>query len=202
MYLNKAKFVLSMSKYVPELIEEIPQIAVVGKSNVGKSSFINCVTNNGKLCKVGQTPGKTRLINFFKAEDSFYLVDLPGYGYAKRSKKEILEWSAMIENYLSSSDKITHIILLVDIRHNPTNDDKSMLDWIIHYGIKPVIICTKAEKIAKTKRMNACRGIAGALEYSGEILPIDSVSGYGRDAIVELIKDLVPSKIINFSEGL
>lgn len=194
MYLNKAKFILSMTKYQPELIEDLPQVAVVGKSNVGKSSFINCITNNSKLCKVGQIPGKTRLVNFFSALDCFYLVDLPGYGYAKRSRSELKEWSTMIEEYLKASDALSHIVLLLDIRHDPTDDDRAMLDWIIHYGKQPIIICTKADKIAKTKRMAKCKYIGEKLEFDGKILPIDSCSGYGRDEIVELIITL-------FSEG-
>lgn len=191
MYLNKAKFITSMSKYNEELLEDLPQIAVVGKSNVGKSSFINCITNNHKLCKVGQTPGKTRLINFFMAEDSFYLVDLPGYGYAKRSKKELTEWSSMIEGYLSSSSKLAYVVLLVDIRHKPTQDDIDMFNWINYFEINPVVICTKAEKLAKTKRIPASNDIGKQLGFDGKVWPIDSCSGYGRDNIVEEIKNLI-----------
>lgn len=191
MYLNKAKFVTSMNKYNEVVLEDMPQIAVVGKSNVGKSSFINCVTNNSKLCKVGQTPGKTRLVNFFSVEDSFYLVDLPGYGYAKRSKQELVEWSSMIEGYLKESTKLDYIILLVDIRHKPTNDDMDMFNWICHFGKKPVVICTKADKIAKSKRIPAANAIAQQLGYEGKAYPIDSCSGYGRDIIVEKIKEII-----------
>lgn len=191
MYLNKAKFITSMSKYNEMAIDELPQIAVVGKSNVGKSSFINCITNNSKLCKVGQTPGKTRLINFFMIEDSFFLVDLPGYGYAKRSKKELLEWSSMIEGYLRDSSRLLYIVLLVDIRHKPTQDDKDMLSWILHFEKQPILICTKAEKLAKTRRVPTCNEIGKALGYEGKALPIDSCSNYGRDEIVEIIRDLI-----------
>ncbi|MBQ9625243.1 MAG: ribosome biogenesis GTP-binding protein YsxC, partial [Clostridia bacterium] len=144
MYLNKAKFITSMQKYNEEALEALPQIAIVGKSNVGKSSFINCITNNGKLCKVGQTPGKTRLINFFMAEESFYLVDLPGYGYAKRSDKEIEGWGRMIEDYLKKTSRLKHIVLLVDIRNKVSQGDKDMLNWILYYEKEPIVVCTKA----------------------------------------------------------
>lgn len=180
-----------MTKYKEELLDNLPQIAVVGKSNVGKSSFINCITNNSKLCKVGQTPGKTRLINFFMAEDSFYLVDLPGYGYAKRSKKELAEWSSMIEGYLRASTKLTYIVLLLDIRHRPTADDINMFNWISYFEKMPIVICTKADKLAKTKRIPACNDIGKILGFNEKILPIDSCSGYGRDAIAEKIRELI-----------
>lgn len=191
MYLNKAKFITSMSKFDGSKIEGHKQIAVVGKSNVGKSSFINCVTNNKKLCKVGQTPGKTRLINWFLVEDNMYLVDLPGYGYAKRSRQEIVDWGNMIEGYFSETENLEAIVLLIDIRHSPTKDDVSMFEWINYYNIKPIIVCTKAEKIAKTKRKQRCKEIAKELDFDGTILPIDSTTNYGRDEIVELIKSLI-----------
>ena len=191
LYLNKAKFITSMSKYNEIVLEDMPQIAVVGKSNVGKSSFINCITNNSKLCKVGQTPGKTRLVNFFSVEDSFYLVDLPGYGYAKRSKKELIEWSSMVEGYLRNSSKLMYIIMLVDIRHKPTQDDMNMFNWICHFEKQPIVICTKADKLAKTKRIPVASAIGKQLGFNGKVLPIDSCSGYGRDIIVGKLKEII-----------
>lgn len=187
MQIDSAKFILSMAEYQPTKVETIPQIAVVGKSNVGKSSFINMITRQNKLCKIGKTPGKTRLINWFLINDEFYLVDLPGYGYAKRPKSEIESWGRMIENYLLSSEQLQKIILLLDIRHMPTGEDRIMFDWITHYGIEPLIICTKAEKIAKSKRNTQCSVIAKDIGYHGKIYPVDSVSGYGRDKILEIL---------------
>jgi GTP-binding protein len=154
---------------------DAPQIAIVGKSNVGKSSFINSLCNNSKLARTSQVPGKTRLINYFSINNGeFYLVDLPGYGFAKAPKSEQEKWGALMEEYLQSG-KVTHILLLLDSRHEPTQDDRQMFAYIQYYCIPHTLIGTKVDKIAKSKRAQAVsalpkqlRSLAPALGYSSE----------------------------------
>ena len=159
MQINKAEFIKSIADYSTAKVENIPQIALVGRSNVGKSSLLNFLCSKSKLAKVSSSPGKTRLINLFKINDSFYLVDLPGYGYAKVSKSEQERWSHMMEDYLNTSDNLKHIFLLMDIRREPNEFDQQMSLWIQSAGIPCTIIATKCDKIAKSK----CKPIASQL---------------------------------------
>ena len=126
-----------------------PEFALVGRSNVGKSSTINTMLNRKNLARVSSSPGKTRTINFYLVNKEFYLVDLPGYGYTKVSKSEKANWGKMIETYLQSRKNLYEVILLVDIRHEPTADDKMMYDWIRHYGYGTVVVATKSDKISR-----------------------------------------------------
>ncbi len=160
--IKKAEFTTSAgigSPYPPPMHTEI---AVVGRSNVGKSSLINHLCGNRKLARVSSTPGKTRLINFYLLNDSFYFVDLPGYGFAKAGKAERAAWGNLIESYLSSG-RVKHIFLLLDIRHTPTGDDAEMFRWIVYYSVPFTIIATKADKLAKSKRKQAADSVAKAL---------------------------------------
>ncbi|MBR2155936.1 MAG: YihA family ribosome biogenesis GTP-binding protein, partial [Clostridia bacterium] len=138
------------------------EIAIVGKSNVGKSSLINSLCNNKKLARTSSSPGKTRLINFFKINRDFYLVDLPGYGFAKAPKTEKEKWGRLMEGYLSSG-RVDHLFMLIDIRHEPTADDKLMLQWIIYYNIPYTLIATKSDKLARSKRVQAANTAAKLL---------------------------------------
>ncbi|WP_207876576.1 ribosome biogenesis GTP-binding protein YihA/YsxC, partial [Clostridium sp. HV4-5-A1G] len=143
MKIKQSEFLISAvdsSQYPKDNREEI---AFVGRSNVGKSSLINALVNRKKLVKVSSTPGKTRLINFFLINDMFYFVDLPGYGYAKASKREIQGWGKIIEKYLQDRKQLKAIVLILDCRHKPTADDITMYKWIKHYKYKTVIIVTK-----------------------------------------------------------
>lgn len=150
--LNNAKIEISATnkKQYPKSLP-LGEIVLVGKSNIGKSSFINSMLNRKKLARTSSEPGKTRQINFYNIDDMFYFVDLPGYGYSKMSKKEQLESGKYIEEYLEESKDISLIILLIDIRHNPTNDDIHMYNYILSKNIPFIILCNKADKIAKTK---------------------------------------------------
>lgn len=130
-------------------IEGLPEIALVGRSNVGKSSATNALLNRRNFARTSQTPGKTRTINFYKINEEFYFVDLPGYGYAKVSKSEKDKWGVIMERYLQDRDELCAIFLLVDIRHEPTNDDVMMYEWIKHFGYNCVVIATKADKISR-----------------------------------------------------
>lgn len=156
----------------------LPEIAVAGRSNVGKSSLINMLTRNSKLAKIGKTPGKTRIINAFIINQSFCLMDLPGYGFAKIEEKEKQRFSELIEYYLNSSAQLKHVFLLLDIRHHPTSDDKMMLDWLYYYQKPFSIIATKADKLSRAqqaKRLNELSRETGII--TSGIYPISSVNG-------------------------
>lgn len=151
MKIKQSEFITSAAKPNQYPIDNRPEIAIVGRSNVGKSSIINSLTNRKSLAKVSATPGKTRLVNFFLINNAFYLVDLPGYGYAKVSKSEKESWGKIIENYLLNRAVLKKVILLVDSRHKPSNDDILMYNWIKHYGYAVAIVATKKDKLKKSE---------------------------------------------------
>jgi len=162
------------------------QIAMVGKSNVGKSSLINSLCNNFKLARISASPGKTRLINFFRINDAFHLVDLPGYGFAKAPKTEKEKWGQLMENYLSSG-RLTHIFMLIDIRHAPTAEDKQMFEWIIYYGVPFTLIATKSDKLARSKRQQAANTAAKLLGAPPYAIPYSSENAEGREEVLKRI---------------
>ncbi len=149
--------------------ENLPEIVLVGKSNVGKSSFINTMINRKKLARTSSEPGKTRQINFYNIDDKFYFVDLPGYGYSKMSKKEQEQVGKFIEEYLFNRKQISLIILLLDIRHNPTENDKLMYNYVISSGIPFIILANKADKIAVTKVDQAVLDLQKQINPIGDI---------------------------------
>ncbi len=131
--------------------DDLPELALAGRSNVGKSSFINSMVNRKNLARTSSKPGKTRTINFYKINDSFRLVDLPGYGYARVSKEEKEKWAHIIEEYLNSRENLREVLLVIDMRHRPSKDDVLMYDWIKHFGFGQYVIATKADKIKKSQ---------------------------------------------------
>ena len=159
MIVNNPKFEVSAVKPAQYPKNNLPEIVLVGKSNVGKSSFINTMINRKKLARTSSEPGKTRQINFYNIDEKFYFVDLPGYGFSKMSKKEQEQVGKFIEEYLFNREQIALIIFLVDIRHNPTENDKLMYDYIIRSGLPCMILANKADKIAITKVENATKNI-------------------------------------------
>ena len=175
MIIKNAEFTVSATNPKQYPKDDLPQIVLVGKSNVGKSSFINTMLNRKKLARTSSEPGKTRLINFYKAEvknpdiadsnniNEFYFVDLPGYGFSKMSKMEQVQVGNFIEEYLKKSPNISLIIFLVDIRHNPTSNDKLMYDYIINQNLPCIIIANKADKIAVTKVDDSVKLVQDAL---------------------------------------
>ena len=165
MEIKTAEFITSMSVYT-QPSPALPQIAVAGKSNVGKSSLINCLCRRKALAKTSATPGKTRLINFFEINGSFYLVDLPGYGFAAASKKEQRSWGDMIEGYLSGSPNLKHLLLLLDIRRTPNEDDVRMAYYLQHYRIPCTIIATKADKLPRSQRKLTADTFSDALKMT------------------------------------
>lgn len=171
------------------------EIAFAGKSNVGKSSLINGLLNRKALARTSSQPGKTQTINFYKINDTFYFVDLPGYGYAKVSATEREKWGKMIERYLNTSDKLVLVFLLIDIRHEPSANDKMMYDWILHSGFTPVIIATKADKIKRSQLQKNLKIIRTKLEMKKEdlIFPFSALSKQGKDEIWDYIESLLVS---------
>ena len=169
------------------------EIAFAGKSNVGKSSLINGLLNRKALARTSSQPGKTQTINFYKINDAFYFVDLPGYGYAKVSATEREKWGKMIEKYLNTSDKSVLVFLLLDIRHEPSANDKMMYDWIIQSGFTPVIIATKADKIKRSQLQKNLKIIRTKLEMGkGDLIfPFSALSKQGKDEIWDYIENML-----------
>ena len=165
--------------------EGIPEIALVGRSNVGKSSTINTLLNRRNFARTSQTPGKTRTINFFLINNEFYFVDLPGYGYAKIAKSEKEKWGVIMERYLQDRDELCAIFLLVDIRHEPANDDVMMYEWIKHFGYNCVVIATKADKISRGQYQKHFSIIRKKLqlEKDEKIIPISSLKKTGVEEV-------------------
>ena len=172
-----------------------PEIAFVGRSNVGKSSLINCITNRTKLARTSSSPGKTATINFYDIEGRYRLVDLPGYGYAKVSKVEQEKWAKMINRYLSNRYNLVQVVQLVDSRHKPTADDKTMMDWIRSYNYSPVVVATKLDKLKKSQIEKNLTVIYNELQLDDDcvLMPFSAEKRTGREEFLELIESLVKS---------
>ena len=171
----------------------LPEAAFAGKSNVGKSSLINCLVNRKKLARTSGQPGKTQTINFYNVNRQMYIVDLPGYGYAKVSKSVTAKWGPMIENYLHTSRQLRMVFLLIDIRHKPTDNDVTMYRWILSNGFSPAIIATKLDKIKRSqvgKQMKLIRDTLKVVE-GVPMIPFSSVTGQGREEIWALMEEYV-----------
>ncbi len=172
--------------------QPLPEIAVAGKSNVGKSSFINMITNNGKLSRVGQKPGKTILINAFKLNDSFYLMDFPGYGFARVSDAEKDRWSRLMEGYLRTSEALKGVVLLLDIRHAPGQGDREMLNWLTYYHIPFIIGATKADKLSQSQIQKALSILSvetGIIK--NQIIPVSSTTKQGKEEMLQAMEELL-----------
>ncbi len=169
--------------------ESLPEIALVGRSNVGKSSLINCLANRKNIARTSSTPGKTATINFYEIAGKYRIVDLPGYGYAKVSKQEKEKWGDMIEGYLSNRQSLVQVIQLVDARHKPTADDKMMFDWIKSYNYEPLVVATKIDKLKKSQVEGNLTAIYEDLQLTEEsvLIPFSSENRQGREQVIELI---------------
>ncbi|MDD2979702.1 MAG: ribosome biogenesis GTP-binding protein YihA/YsxC [Hespellia sp.] len=169
---------------------ELPEIAFAGKSNVGKSSLINALMNRKSLARTSATPGKTQTINFYNVNKELYLVDLPGYGYAKVSPKEKEQWGKLIERYLHGSTQLRAVFLLIDIRHDPGNNDKLMYDWIVDQGYNPIIIATKVDKLKRSQIAKHVKMVKEGLNLvpRTKIIPFSSVSKQGKDEIWQIME--------------
>ena len=170
-----------------------PEFAFAGKSNVGKSSLINALMNRKALARTSAQPGKTQTINFYNINDAMYLVDLPGYGYAKASEEVKAKWGKMIENYLHTSKQLKAVFLLIDIRHDPSANDRMMYEWMVYQGFAPIIIATKLDKIKRSQIQKNVKAIREGLNVQPgtTIIPFSAETKQGRDEIWELIDSFV-----------
>jgi len=195
MEIKQSEFITSAVKPDQYPTDNRLEIAFVGRSNVGKSSLINSLTNRRKLVKVSRTPGKTRLVNFFLINNDFYFVDLPGYGYAKVSRVEKESWGAFIETYLVNRSQLKRIILLVDCRHKPTDDDKLMYNFIKHYGYDCTVVATKTDKLTKNELRKNIAMLKKELDLSGEdeLLTYSSLNKQGKEELLENIESALKS---------
>jgi GTP-binding protein len=189
MEIKKAEFITSAVNAAGYPQDGLPHIAMVGKSNVGKSSLINGLTNQSKLARVSGQPGKTRLINFFLINDSFYLVDLPGYGFARVSKSEKMKWGAMMDEYFQKAAQLKCIILIVDIRHKPTAEDKQMAEWIQYHRIPVLLVASKADKLGKTRIKPQAAVVRKHLGFSDSV-PVVPCSVVSKQGIIELLEQM------------
>ena len=169
------------------------EVAFAGKSNVGKSSLINALMNRKALARTSAQPGKTQTINFYNINDAMYLVDLPGYGYAKASEEVKAKWGKMIENYLHTSKQLKAVFLLIDIRHDPSANDRMMYEWMVYQGFAPIIIATKLDKIKRSQIQKNVKAIREGLNVQPgtTIIPFSAETKQGRDEIWKLIDSFV-----------
>lgn len=183
--------VCGITSRLPE--NTLPEIAFAGKSNVGKSSLINAVMNRKSLARTSAQPGKTQTINFYNVNGAFYLVDLPGYGYAKVSEEVKAKWGKMVERYLRQSRQLKAVFLLIDIRHEPSANDRQMYDWIVSQGYHPIIIATKLDKLKRSQVPSALKTVREGLKAGKEtiILPFSALTKQGREEIYEVIDRLI-----------
>src|SRR5437868_2525149 len=170
----------------------LPEVAFAGRSNVGKSSLLNCLVRRKSFARVSRTPGRTREINFFRVNNGFVLVDLPGYGYARVSKQQKSEWKPLMESYLRRTTQLRGIVLLLDIRREPSEDDRAMLDFLAEMEVPTIVALTKLDKLSKAAARERVAELAETLGLSNEqVIPFSSHSGAGRVELLEAITDLV-----------
>lgn len=184
--------VCGITSTLPENL--LPEFAFAGKSNVGKSSLINGLMNRKSYARTSSQPGKTQTINFYNINEALYFVDLPGYGYAKVSMELRAKWGKMIERYLKKSQQLKLIFLLVDIRHEPSENDRDMYDWIVHNGFQPIVIATKLDKINRSQIAKQTKLIRTSLKMpkEGILIPFSAETKQGRDEIWQRIEELLP----------
>lgn len=190
MKVTEAEIVISAVQESQYPEDQLPEIVLLGRSNVGKSSFINTLIQRKGLARTSSQPGKTQTMNFYIINNAFYFVDMPGYGYAKVSKKEREKWGVMIEEYLQKRDNIALVLLLVDSRHEPTEDDHLMYDWLTYYGLDPVIIATKDDKISKVRQKKAHDNIFNTLHprKKSDIIMFSAATKAGKEESWEVIE--------------
>lgn len=193
----------SVAGWRPE--SSLPEIAFAGRSNVGKSSLLNRLIHRKKMARVSNTPGRTREVNFFRVNDAFILVDLPGYGYARISKEKRAEWRPMIEAFMRSSEQLRGIVLLLDVRHDPTKDDRQMLDFLSEIGVPTIVVLTKIDKLTAKQRAEQIFTISRDLALDPEqVIAFSAVTGEGRNELAEAVEGLLaqPSwRVVPAPEG-
>lgn len=189
MKISYAEFLSSAARPKDKIKSDLPQIAVVGKSNVGKSSFINYFAHDGKLARVSKQPGRTKMINYFLINREFILADLPGYGFARVSQEEKRRWAELIDDYLANEPDICLVIFLVDIRHDPTQDDMIMYNFLFKTGLPFVVVATKSDKLSKSQIKPQLARIANIFKLGVDnVLAISNESKTGMDAVYAKIE--------------
>ena len=183
--------VCGITSRIPD--HDLPEIAFAGKSNVGKSSLINALMNRKSLARTSSQPGKTQTINFYHINSAMYLVDLPGYGFAKVPESERVKWGKMIERYLRGSKQLQAVFLLVDIRHKPSGNDKTMYEWIVYQGYRPIIIATKLDKLKRSQVQKAVKEVREGLGLKPDdrLIPFSAETKQGRDEIWQVMDELI-----------
>lgn len=183
------------SQYPPE---DLVEIAFAGRSNVGKSSLLNLITGRKKLAYVSGSPGKTRTINFYRINDDFRIVDLPGYGYARVSKKVSEGWGEMMENYLESRPNLLTVVQLVDIRHEPSRQDVTMHEYLEHYGLAHIVVATKADKVSRNQLAKQIKMIRKCLRLDDEVkvMPVSALKKTGHRELMEIIEEMLRNATI------
>ncbi|WP_368652224.1 ribosome biogenesis GTP-binding protein YihA/YsxC [Ornithinibacillus sp. 4-3] len=191
MKINSAEIIISAvsKKQYPD--DRLPEIALAGRSNVGKSSFINRMIQRKKLVRTSSKPGKTQTLNFYLINEGFYFVDVPGYGYAKISKSEREKWGKMMEEYFETREDLRAVVLLTDVRHPPTKDDLQMYHYLKHFDIPVIIIATKLDKVAKNQRPKHIKQTKNAFQLveGDTIIPFSSETGEGKDAAWAVLRE-------------
>ena len=173
--------------------DELPEFIMLGRSNVGKSSFLNTLVNRKNLARISSKPGKTSTINFFNVEDKFYLVDVPGYGYADTSKEEVRKFGLMVEEYLEKRKDLKRVFLLIDFRHQPTNDDKLMYDYLKYYQIPVTIVATKTDKVSSKDKEKMIKSFKDVLDIvvGDNIVLFSCVNKTGREEVLKIIEEII-----------
>ena len=191
MIVKRADFITSMKDYGEYATKGCPEVAFAGKSNVGKSSMINKITNRSKLARTSATPGKTRLINVYQLNGEINLIDLPGYGFAKVSKAEKESWGKMMQDYFARTQDLCHVFHLVDIRHEPSTEDREMNVFLRQVGIPFTVVATKADKISRGARLKYIAPICRALAVQPwQVIPFSSEDGTGREELLAKIEEV------------
>lgn len=189
--ITNAEFITSAARQEQFLNTDKPVIAICGKSNVGKSSFINALAGRKKLARISKEPGRTRLINYFDFGE-FILADLPGYGFARVSKEEKIKWMNLLDGFFGQKDKITHVFSLADIRHDPTADDKQMVEYLYYHTIPFTVIATKADKISKAAIARSVVNISSVYKCgSGNVIAVSSETKYGFEKVIERLTQII-----------
>ncbi|PAV27706.1 YihA family ribosome biogenesis GTP-binding protein [Virgibacillus profundi] len=193
MKVNNAEIVISAVSKQQYPGDQLPEIALAGRSNVGKSSFINKLINRKNLARTSSKPGKTQTLNFYKINEAFYFVDVPGYGYAKVSKKERDKWGAMMEEYFQTRDTLKAVLLITDVRHEPTKDDIQMYDYLKHFELPVIVVATKLDKVPKNKKDQYIKRTRNTLEMAPEdyVLPFSSETAEGKDEAWRLLRKFI-----------
>ena len=192
MKITKSLFVKSIANPKNLIKDHFSQIAFVGRSNVGKSSLINMLVNNGKLARTSNTPGRTRLVNYFLINDSFYFVDLPGYGFAKASKAMAESWQGLIEPYILQNDMLKCVCVLLDSRHDATEQDKQMINFLVYYNIPFIIIATKCDKFSKAALRPALNKLANSIGVGiGNIYATSSSKKTGKEEVLNRLEQFI-----------